>query len=358
MFREKKQEEKLQQNVIKMFTHVRHRLKKSSMIKRDMIVVNGYGFYNSTGINSKLSGIWFPFLQVKDTTRKIDSGTRHGYIVKTTLITHSSTSSFNDYCDDKGLRAILEKDKIFRRFGNLETILLSIAIDESAWVANFSKTPLLKDLYNYIYKNPKYVNYIQSIKNKNYVLESKTATPYFAYILTDMQKLNQDLESAGKRYGKENFPKDDLEMQQRIEGAPFQTQLSNLLGEFSKTKEYESVITQCLEIMNHSQAEPWMKQAVFKTAIGLALLPPKGFHLFFSQSHLGKLAVKLLNTPEYGSLARYIKTIAEIDNQTYIRYADLARFTPQQNLEEIQEKLNQVKSAVKEKAESGLKNSS
>ncbi|MCF6765111.1 hypothetical protein L3V82_04955 [Thiotrichales bacterium 19S3-7] len=90
---------------------------------RDIIVVNGYAFYKSTGKNSKMEGTWFPFLGINT------GGFKNGWFmkpqdVKTLLNEKIQTPSyFSDVSKVKGLS----------RFGNLETAYLSYCLGGDEW---------------------------------------------------------------------------------------------------------------------------------------------------------------------------------------------------------------------------------
>ncbi|TNF69807.1 MAG: hypothetical protein EP298_01555 [Gammaproteobacteria bacterium] len=98
---------------------ITHRSKEGD---RDIIVINGYAFYRSTGNNSNMPGTWFPF-------KGIAPELFGGWFIKPSdpnllLSKALMTQEYFSQRDSKGTIA---------RFGNIETAYLSYCLGGSCW---------------------------------------------------------------------------------------------------------------------------------------------------------------------------------------------------------------------------------
>ncbi|TNF69354.1 MAG: hypothetical protein EP298_04235 [Gammaproteobacteria bacterium] len=90
---------------------------------RDIIVVNGYAFYRSTGSNSRMPGVWFPFYGINTNSIK------YGWLIKPE---NPKLFLGNELMSDPYFSKIWSND-VISRFGNLETAYISYCLGGDIW---------------------------------------------------------------------------------------------------------------------------------------------------------------------------------------------------------------------------------
>lgn len=208
----KKQAEEMEEKqhlFVPTYAHIGIGTDKITETKRDMSVIYGYRFYKSSGSCSSLPGILFPFLSIREHLPENGEDCEGpGYIYK--------ALTKKQYLPKK-IWEIIDKplsDKL-KRFGNLETMLISLALSGESWRESFSTCYMLRELYDYL--TQEYSDYIQYIKDKNIDFIKKDT-----YTFNGDEKdssiakdLNLALSVHGK-YDKSNFPIYDKNMIARI----------------------------------------------------------------------------------------------------------------------------------------------
>lgn len=136
---------------------------KIKKIQRYIIVTEGYGFYKSSGESSCLAGIFLPFTYIQE-NGKIEKPdfAQFSYESKSMFSSEDATKATYWFGELDDITILISKNKHLARFGNLEAMLISYALDETAW----KKNPILKNLISIINNCPRYHNFINQIRSQ------------------------------------------------------------------------------------------------------------------------------------------------------------------------------------------------
>lgn len=190
-------------------------------ISRDIIVVDGYAFYRSSGHSSDFAGIWFPMLYFSEESKA--KRKTQGFAMPPAAYLDSkdpfpeksfgSASKLTQHLD-----SLVDADgkKPLYRFGNLTALCISYAIDPKSW-DNFIEANAnnpnkhhyakqLKKIKDIITTQLPFKNTISEIQ-KRYVMPSGEPDIYFNDFNIDAVEFNRGLRSMGQRYfANETFP--------------------------------------------------------------------------------------------------------------------------------------------------------
>lgn len=203
-------------------------LKKFKYAGREGFVLNGYGFYYSSGRNSTIDNALLPFLGISEIDIGFGGqrfgGSQLGDFQKPPLAVACEGSTFmeEDTADIYFKSHPLIKDmmkpksgeKMFR-FGNLECMLISLALNPGGWEPDSKEPkPLLMQAKKYLTDN--YQEIIDFIRDK-YTVETSPSIFLQAHqdtekYLKEIKKFNQELKIT---HTEEKFP-GDAEVRERL----------------------------------------------------------------------------------------------------------------------------------------------
>lgn len=203
--------------------------------KRAVTSILGYGFYKSCGESSSLQDVWLPFLAI----------TLKGNFIKPPFAIFSSVKLlvprpvamtshwFGEQKDE--IVSLMHRysrfKKLFSRFGNLEALLISFALNERAWEDHANSCVILNKIIKCIHENITYNNYVSWIQQhfvlgpldekKIYNVEDprqmKELSGHLSKFLKYHNNQNNLLFHSAKVGSVENeFPRFDSRMVQRI----------------------------------------------------------------------------------------------------------------------------------------------
>jgi hypothetical protein len=170
-------------------------------VVRNIITIQGYGFYKSSGQSSSLAGVWLPFLTIN----------RDGVLVKPPFAVFSSAKLlgrplpvmhasywFGDTHIVKLINSSYSIKKLMSRFGNLEALLISFALDEQAWECRHDFSAELGELIRCIKNNSGYSGYVEWVRAKFVLAVPDLKTVYAINNPAQLQQLKMRLQSGIK----------------------------------------------------------------------------------------------------------------------------------------------------------------
>jgi hypothetical protein len=180
---------------------------------REIIVINGYAFYRSTGNNSGMGGVWLPFVGISEVTDCNLGGFKPGDFTKPPVAYDMSGFEREENIKaffGSDLLKIVNSNPHLARFGNLECMIISLALDEKSWEKEELK-PVKK------YLQEKYPNAINCISQK-YIINSQADATFKEsqdekVILKTANDINKKLTQLGQKFNSDEFPQYDACLQ-------------------------------------------------------------------------------------------------------------------------------------------------